>query len=137
MPTAAVSERPAKVLLAVILLYSAIGIAAIRIAIVVLRHLEVRTPDVIIMVRGVIGALCLFLTFRISKGNNWARWSLVAYLIVSIPLTFLPAIPTFSAYPVQGYLDALQFALTLIALGLLFHPNASKWFAKGGGSTRS
>ena len=137
MPTAAVSERPAKVVLAVRILYFTIGIAAIRIAIVVLRHLEVRSPDFLIITKVVIGAICLFLIFRISKGNNWARWSLVAIFIVSIPLTFLPAIQTFTAYPVQGWLEALQFALTLIALGLLFHPNASKWFAKGGGSTRS
>lgn len=137
MPTAAVSERPAKVVFAVRMLYLTIGIGAIRVAIVVLRHLEVRSPDFLIITKVVIGVICLFLIFRIGKGNNWARWSLVAIFILSLPLTFLPAIQTFTAYPVQGWLEALQFALTLIALGLLFHPNASKWFAKGGGSTRS
>lgn len=131
MPTAAVSERPAKVVLAVRMLYLGIGLGVIRTAIVVLRHLEVRTPDVIIMTKIVVWAIVLFLIFRTGKGSNWARWLLVAMFIVTIPLTFLPLIPSFTSYPVDGLLGVLQFALFVIALGLLFHPHASAWFAKG------
>ena len=136
MSTVAVSERPAKVILALRMLYLGIGIGVIRTAIVVLRHLEVRTPDVIITVKLVIWAIVLFSIFRTGKGSNWARWSLMALFIVTIPLNFLPLIPIFTSYPVDGSLGVLQFALFLIALGLLFHPNASAWFAKGSRSTR-
>ncbi len=137
MRAAAVSERPAKVVLALRMLYLGIGIGVIRTAIVVLRHLEVRTPDFIIKVKLVIWAVVLLSIFLTSKGSNWARWLLAALFIVTIPLNLLPLIPTFTFYPVDGSLGALQYALFLIAIGLLFHPNASKWFAKGGGSTRS
>jgi hypothetical protein len=137
MPTAAVSERPAKVVLALGMLYLGIGIGVIRTAMVVLRHLEVRTPDVIIMIKCVIWASVLFSIFLTGKGRNWARWLLVALFIVTIPLNLLPLIPTFTAYPIDASLGALQYALFFIALGLLFHPNASAWFAKGRASTRS
>lgn len=137
MSKAALSERPTIVVLALGMLYLGIGIGAIRTAIVVLRHLEVRTPDFIIMVKLVIWATVLFSIFRTGRGSNWARWLLLALLIVTIPLNFLPLIPTFTSYPLDSSLGALQYALFLIALGLLFHPNASKWFAKRGDSTRS
>ena len=137
MPTAAVSERPAKVILALRVLYLGIGIGVIRTAIVVVRHLEVRTPNFMITVKLVIWAIVLFSIFRTGKRSNWARWLLMALFIVTIPLNFLPLIPTFTSYPVDGSLGALQFALFLIALGLVFHPSASAWFAKGAGSTRS
>jgi hypothetical protein len=137
MPTAAVPERPAKVVLALGMLYLGIGIGVIRTAIVVLRHLEVRTPDFIIKVKLVIWASVLLSIFLTGKGRNWARWLLVALFSVTIPLNFLPLIPTFTAYPVDGSLGALQYALFFIAVGLLFHPNASAWFAKRRGSTRS
>jgi hypothetical protein len=137
MAAASVSQRPAQIGLAVWMLYLAIGIAAFRVAIVAQRHMDVRSPDFLIRTTAVVAAICLFLIFRISKGSNWARWFLLAIFLLSIPLKFLAVIETFTTYPVQGGLDAAQFALALIGLGLLFHPNASKWFAKSGGSTRS
>ena len=138
MPVAAMlGEGPAKVILALKMLYVGIGIGVIRTAIVVLRHLEVRTPDFIIMVKIVIWAGVLYAIFQAGKGRNWARWLLVALFIVTIPLNLLPLIPTFADYPVDGSLGILQYALFFIGLGLLFHPDASAWFGQGRGSTRS
>ena len=137
MPAAAVSERPAKVSLALRMLYLGLGIGVIRTATVVLRHLEVRTPDFIITVKLVIWAIVLYSIFRTGKGSNWARWLLVALFVLTIPLNFLPLIPTFTSYPVDGLLGVVQFALFLTGVGLLFHPNASAWLATGGASTRS
>jgi hypothetical protein len=137
MSTAAVLERPAKFVLALRMLYVGIGIGVIRTAIVVLRHLEVRTPDFIIMVKLVIWAGVLYAIFQTGKGRNWARWLLMALFVVTIPLNLLPLIPSFTDYPVDGSLGVLQYALFFIALGLLFHPNASAWFGKGSDSTRS
>jgi hypothetical protein len=117
--------------------YAGIGIGVIRTAIVVVRHLEVRTPDFIIMVKLVIWAGVLYAIFQTGKGRNWARWLLLALFIVTIPLNLLPLIPSFTDYPVDGSLGILQYALFSIGLGLLFHPNASAWFGKGSDSTRS
>jgi hypothetical protein len=82
MPIAALLQGPAKVVLALKMLYVGIGIGVIRTAIVVLRHLEVRTPDFIIMVKLVIWAGVLYAIFQTGKGNNWARWLLVGLFIV-------------------------------------------------------
>ena len=137
MSTAAALESPAKVVLALRMLYAGIGIGVIRTAIVVLRHLEVRTPDFIIMIKLVIWAGVLYSIFQTGKGRNWARWLLLALFIVTIPLNLLPLIPTFTDYPVDGSLGVLQYALFFIAIGLLFHPDASAWFGKGTDSTHS
>jgi len=137
MSTAAVLERPAKIVLALRMLYVGIGIGIIRTVIVVLRHLEVRTPDFIILVKLVIWTGVLYSIFQTGRGHNWARWLLLALFIVTIPLNLLPLIPIFTDYPVDGSLGVLQYALFFIALGLLFQPNASAWFGKGTGSTRS
>lgn len=137
MPTAAVLEKPAKVVLALKLLYVGIGIGVIRTGIVVVRHLEVRTPDFIIVVKCAIWAGVLYSIFQAGEGRNWARWLLLALFIVTVPLNLLPLIPTFTNYPVDGSLGVLQYALFVIALGLLFRPDASAWFAKAKGSTSS
>jgi hypothetical protein len=89
------------------------------------------------MVKVVIWAGVLYAIFQTGKGRNWARWLLVALVIVTIPLNLLPLIPAFIDYPVDGSLGVLQYALFFIALGLLFHPSASAWFGKGMDSTRS
>ena len=133
MPTAAtaVLERPAKIVIALRMLYFALGIGVIRTAIVVLRHIEVRSPYFIILVKLVIWAGVLYAIFQIGKGFNWARWALLTLFIITSPLNFLPLIPTFTDYPVDGSLGVLQFALFSIALAFLFHANASAWFANG------
>jgi hypothetical protein len=125
---------PAKVVLALKMLYVGIGIGVIRTALVVLRHLEVRTPDFLIMVKVVIWAGVLYSIFQAGKGRNWARWVLVALLIITIPLNLLPLIPAFADYPFDGSLGVLQYALFFTGVGLLFHPDATAWFGKGSGS---
>jgi ABC-type enterochelin transport system permease subunit len=89
------------------------------------------------MAKLVIWAGVLYAILQTGKGRNWARWLLVGLVIVTIPLNLLPLIPAFTDYPIDGSLGVLQYALFFIALGLLFHPNASAWFGKGTGSTRS
>jgi hypothetical protein len=135
MPVAAMlGGGPAKVVLALKTLYVGIGIGVIRTAIVVLRHLEVRTPDFLIMVKVVIWAGVLYSIFQAGKGRNWARWVLVGLLIITIPLNLLPLLPAFADYPVDGSLGVLQYALFFIGVGLLFHPDSSAWFGNGADS---
>jgi hypothetical protein len=131
MPIAALFEGPPKVVLALKLLYVGIGIGVIRTGIVVLRHLEVRTPYFILLVKLVIWAGVLYAIFQTGKAHNWARWLLLALFIVTIPLNLLPLIPTFADYPVDGSLGILQYALFVTAMGLLFHREVSAWFGKG------
>jgi len=131
MPTFKLSERPAKIVLAVRILYLVVGIGIIRTAMTVMRHAEVRSPDFLIIAKILIYAASLFLIYQVSKGKNWARWSLVVILSISIFLLFLPAVDAFSHNPVHTLLVFLQYTLYIVALLLLFHRKSSGWFVSG------
>ena len=131
MPTKELSERPAKVVLAVKVLYLVVGIGIIRTAMTVIRHADVRSPYFLIFTKLLVYAASLFLIYQIGKAKNWARWSLVVILGISIPLTILPAFESISHNPVHMLLAFLQVALYIVALVFLFHGSSSGWFGAG------
>lgn len=130
MPVEVGSKRPANVTLAIKLLIAVIGIGIIQVAMLAVRHIDVRSPEVLISIKLAIYAFSLFLLYQISRGRNWARWSLVPILIIAIPLVVLPTFQSFSHYPIYNLLEVAQLVLYLIALGLLFHGSSSGWFVK-------
>jgi hypothetical protein len=70
----------------------------------------------------------LFLIYQMGKGKDWARWSLVVILAISIPLTVLPAFDSISHNPIHTILGFLQLGLYIVALLFLFHGSSSEWF---------
>ncbi len=130
MPVEVGSKRPANVTLAIKLLIAVIGIGIIQVGMLAVRHIDVRSPEVLILTKLAIYAFSLFLLYQINRGRNWARWSLVLILITAIPLVVLPAFQSFSHYPIYNLLEVAQLVLYLIALGLLFHGSSSRWFVK-------
>lgn len=128
MPTTETAARPAKVGLSIKLLYLIVGIGVLRTAMIVIRHADVRSPYFLVSIKVMLYALSLFLIYQVGRGRNWARWALVAILIVNIPLTILPAFETLSIVPVQTILGFLQLGLYVFALVLLFHADSSEWF---------
>ena len=129
MPTAGMAARPAKVSLAIKMLYLIVGIGIFRAAMTVMRHADVRSPHFLISIKVMLYVLSLFLIYQVGKGSNWARWSLVVIFVISIPLTILPAFESFSVVPVQTLLGFLQLGLYIFALVLLFHADSSRWFS--------
>ena len=85
MPTKELSERPAKVVLAVKMLYLVVGIGIIRTIMTVIRHADVRSPHFLIFTQLLIYVVSLFLIYELGKGKNWARWTLVVILAICIP----------------------------------------------------
>ena len=128
MPAIERSERPAKVVHAVRMLYLVVGIGIIRTAMTVMRHADVRSPNYLIITKLLIYAASLFLIYQIGKGMNWARWLLVVILSISIFLLFLPSLESFSHNPVHTLLVFLQYTLYIIALLFLFHRSSCGWF---------
>jgi len=131
MPTIELLERPAKVVLAVKMLYIVVGLGIIRTAMTVMRHADVRSPNFLIIIKLLIYAASLFLIYQISKGKNWARWLLVVIFSLSIFLLFLPTFASLALYPVHSLLVFLQYTLYIVALVFLFHRNSSGWFGAG------
>ena len=128
------SATPAKVALATKLLYVVVGIGVIRTVMTVMRHIDVRSPDFLIMTKVGIYAFSLYLVYQIGKGKNWTRWALVAIFVIHLPLTILPAFQSLSHNPVHTLLGFLQLGLYIYALALLFHRDVSGWYgARGNG----
>jgi hypothetical protein len=124
------SEKPAKVDLALRLLYLALAIGVLQMIMTLISHLEVRSPDFLIYTSLARFAVVLFLIYQTGKGRNWARWSLGGIFVIGIPLAILPAIQSISHNPLYNILELVQFALLIVALVLLFHRSASPWFAE-------
>ena len=124
------SARPRAVSYAVICLLLVIGIGMVQAGMVVLRHIEVRTPDFYIYTKVTVYAFSLLLLHYLGKGRNWARWLLVVILMVGIPIAVMPAFQSFFHYPLYNTLGVVQLVLYLIALFFLFGGAASRWFAQ-------
>ena len=124
-------EKPAKVILAAKLLYLVVGIGIIRASMRVIRHADVRSPDFLIFTKLMVYTASLFLIYQMSKGKNWARWSLVVIFAIGIPLTVLPAFESISHNPINAILGFLQLGLYIVALLFLFQGSSSRWFRAG------
>ena len=128
MPAKALSERPSKVALAVKFFYLIVGIGIIRAVMTIIRHVDVRSPYSLIITKLIIYAGSLYLIYQLSKGKNWARWSMVVIFIIAIPLTILPGFASLSHNPVHASLGFVQLALYIIGLVYLFHRSSAGWF---------
>ena len=130
MPAAGV-EKPEKVVHAIRLFYVIIAIGVARLVLMIIRHFDVRTPDMIIVTKVLWYAACIFVLYQLGQGKNWARWVMVALFIGSIPLAILPAVGEIGHNPANALLTFLQAGLYLVALVLLFNRNVSGWFGTG------
>jgi hypothetical protein len=72
-------------------------------------------------------AVSVFLIYQISKGHNWARWTLMVILAVAIPLGVLPTIDSIEHSPLHAQLGFAQLGAFIFAALLLLMPPSSKW----------
>ena len=125
-----ISKPPAKVILATNLFYSIIGIGLLRRVMTIVEHWHVRSPDSLIIRSVIIWLLSIFLIYKTRKGCNWAKWSMVAILAISLPLSILPMFDSITHSPIPNLLGLTQVILYIWALVLLFHQTSSDWFAR-------
>jgi hypothetical protein len=123
-----VSDRPQKVVLAVNMFYIIVGIGITRAAMTIFRHADVRSPYFLIISKIIVYIGSIFLIYQLSKGKNWARFSMVAIFIICIPLAILPTFASFSFNPVHSILGFIQILLYITGLALLFKKSSSHWF---------
>jgi hypothetical protein len=108
-------------------MYVVVAIGIARTSMTVLRHLDVRTPDLYIASKALIYVVSIFLIYNIGKGHNWARWTLIVILAIAIPLGVLPTIDSMEHSPTHSLLGFVQLGLWIIATILLFLPGSSAW----------
>ena len=122
------AQRPKRVLVAARLLYVVVFIGVLRTAMTIFRHADVRSPGFLIFTKMLLYAVSAYLIYEVGKGRNWARWSLLALLTVSIPLGVLPAFDSIAHSPVDSLLALLQLLFYAIGMVFLFRGSASNWF---------
>ena len=120
--------KPAEIILAVKMLYLVVAIGVLRTLMTVLEHADVRSPYFLISIKLCIYVISVFVIYQLSKGKNWARWSLMAIFIVCIPLVILPIFDSFSHSPVNSLLGLLQLVLFSYSFVLLFCKKSSACF---------
>lgn len=125
------NERPSEVGVAVKMFYFIVVVGVLRTALTVVRHLEVRSPDFLIITKFISYALSLYLIFLVGQGKNWARWLLVMIFFGCIPLTILPFFDLISEIHVDSLLGLGQLVLYAMGLILLFQRSSRQWFDGG------
>ena len=126
--TVPTTAKPAKIRTAVVLMYLVVIIGVARTAMTVMRHIDVRTPDLYIISKGLIYVVSIFLIYKIGKGSNWSRWTLLVIFAIAIPLGVLPTFDSIEHNPVHALLGIVQLAAFVVAVFLLFQRQSSDWF---------
>lgn len=121
-------SRPEKVTTAVILLYVALIIGVLQS--IMLASLLVRTSPiehVIFIFSSLIGVIW-FLIYKISRGCNWARISILVMFIVGALFLLQAFLESLAVSPIYGLLGIAQILIQAVALILLFQKPSSDWF---------
>jgi hypothetical protein len=152
-------EKPSKVTLALYMLYACLGISVIAVlvswvrfglpgwagyrSITFLMQLALFHfwAPIWVMIYGnlIILPIAFWLYFMIGKGKNWARMTLMIYVILEILLGILPVVFGFFMFHHRPQLslsdwfmrispDILQDVFQIVALTFLFGRASSDWF---------
>ena len=84
-----------------------------------------------IVVVAIFGAITVWLVHTTYQGRNWARWALLAYLILGWFLAAGELSSDFERSPLVGSLNVAVAVMELAAASLLFAGAGAKWFASG------
>jgi len=122
------SAVPAKVDLAVKLLYGVVAIGVIRAIINIVNHIEVRSIGMTHFIHGLAFLLSGYLIYQVGKQQNWARITLLLILIIEIPFSILPMFDSIAHSLLNNGLGLVQALLFVTAMVLLYRPEAHDWF---------
>ena len=120
-------KKPAMVSLSIFLMYAVVAVGFLRTGMTVGRHLDVRTPYMYLGSKTLVYVVSVFLIYQISKGHNWARWTLMVVLAVAVPLGVLPTLDSLEHSPLHAQLGFAQLGAFILAALLLLMPPSSKW----------
>ena len=126
------TSRPKKVGTAVTLLYTALGIGAVRYVMsAAASRPMVSTASVVLMILtlAVIGIMWLLIS-KISIGRNWARISLLALFVLGVLGSIFQRDHFLGLFSLSRMLGLCQAVLQFIAFVFLFLKPSSAWFRK-------
>jgi len=127
-------NRPASVTKGITLLYTAIVLAFLTVLALTLyasTHQTMQFPlPRAITVEVIIILLFLFLTYRVGKGANWARITMLVLIIlgVIIKIAYIPLV--FGTSFMVGVSLIVVMILQILALCFLYSKSSNSWFKR-------
>ena len=121
-------ERPFQVTMAARLLMGSLALGVVTDALLWSRLTSRTSVGFVLGVQAVTVALILWLTYKIWQGRNWARVTQAVLTVAGLPF-YIPTLKGyFSISAAAGSVSALQTALQLVAIYLIFIGPGRKWF---------
>lgn len=116
---------PSNTYKAIKLLYCSLGVM-VSVVILSLRQQEAMIPYLIGSLIPL--SLCFVFIMQIGKKKNWARITLLIFLIITIPIKGMGFLTTLSIDLIGGILSLTVLIIQVIATILLFSKSSSVWF---------
>jgi len=113
-------DAPARVRAAIALLWASVLITLVKTVVA-----DLLESGAAIIVVAVVLAIYGLVVFRASQRHNWARYVVLVWTVVAIATYVITAsdMPTW-----EHLLDAVSFAVDIMAICLLFTPEANQWY---------
>jgi len=78
----------------------------------------------------IFGGLTVWLTVKLYRRKNWARWAMLAYLLLGWLLAGSSLNDDFVQSPIAGIIDIVCIAMEAVACWYIFLGGGAHWYAK-------
>lgn len=121
--------QPDKVSIAIKLLYLALAIEIFQLILNASALSKLASFISVIITNVIILAILALFIFMIGKGKNWARYALLVYSVIFIPMSIYSMFQSpVQLNPFAIVISISTAALQIIALVLLFQKPSADWF---------
>ena len=126
------SQKPAKVVWAVRLIYFSLGVELLRACVLTLFGITTTTTSVsvgeLIVSMIITFPFTIVLTILISQGRNWARILLLVMFLLGIFIVIPTLASQFQYHFLMGLFAVIMNVMQGIAIILLFQKESNAWF---------
>jgi hypothetical protein len=128
METQIVKSKPRNVEQAIILMWILMGLSALS-TVLNFSHLSSQTGVALaLFTLGFSYAIAIFFYAKLAAGKNWARWTLLVFMVGGLLMSATTLPTEWSRSPLSVLLSLVMTALQIYILYLAFTPAASPWF---------
>jgi hypothetical protein len=128
-----VSQKPAKVIWAVRLIYFSLGVELLRACVLTLFGITTTSTPVsvgeLIVSMIITFPFTIILTVLVSQGRNWARILLLVMFLLGIFIVIPTLISQFQYHFLMGLFAVIMNFMQGIAIILLFRNESNAWFS--------
>ena len=123
-------ERPKEVTRAIQAISASFAIGGVRAIFDLAQKVSGASFFIALLILLLFLGIFLFFLSRVGKGKNWARITLLALLLVGLPLAIPGYILELRTNLPRGCLSVLIAILQVIGMYLLFTKNSNLWFRR-------